>query len=56
LSSTDIKNHDNNISSINLGRCENKLKISNDINIDDPLIILKAEIYEQGMFVPVIQY
>ena len=27
LSSTDIKNHDNNISSINLGRCENKLKI-----------------------------
>ena len=56
LTSTDIKNHDNNISNINLGICENKLKISNDINIDDPLIILKVEIHEEGMLVPVIEY
>ena len=33
LSSTDIKNNDNNISSINLRECENKLKINNNINI-----------------------
>ena len=56
LSSTDIKNHDNNISSINLGICENKLKIENDININVPLLILKIDINEKGMLIPIIEY
>jgi len=56
LSSTDIKNHDNNISSINLGKCEYKLKIANDININDSLLILKVDIYEEGMLIPIIEY
>ena len=56
LSSTDIKNHDDNISSINLGICESKLKYSNDINITDPLLILKVDIYGEGMLIPVIEY
>ena len=56
LSSTDIENHDNNISSINLGKCENKIKNSNDINLNDSLLILKVDIYEEGMLIPIIEY
>ena len=41
LISTDIENNDNNISSINLGACENKLKINNNISINDSLLMLK---------------
>ena len=56
LISTDIENNDNNISSINLGACENKLKINNNISINDPLLMLKADIYEIGMLFPRIEY
>jgi hypothetical protein len=56
LSSTDIENHDNNISSINLGKCENKIKNNNDINLNDSLLILKVDIYEEGMLIPIIEY
>ena len=35
LTSTDINNNVNNISSINLRECENKLKINNSINMND---------------------
>ena len=56
LSSTDIKNMDNNISSINLGKCENKLKINNSININDSLLILKVDIYGIGLLMPIIEY
>ena len=56
LISTDIENNDNNISSINLGTRENKLKINNNISINDPLLMLKADIYEIGMLIPRIEY
>ena len=56
LTSTDVKNNDNNISSINLGNCENKLKINNSINISEPLLILKVDIYELGILIPTIEY
>ena len=56
LISTDMENNDNNISSINLGTCENKLKINNNISINDPLLMLKADIYEIGKLIPRIEY
>ena len=58
LSSTYINNNDNNNnkSSINLRECENKLKINNDININDTLLILKVDIYGIGILIPVIEY
>ena len=56
LISTDIENNDNNISSINLGTCENKLKINNNISINDPLLMLKVDIHEIGILFSRIVY
>ena len=39
----------NNISSINLGVCETKLKLYYNITTDTPLLILKMDIYEKGL-------
>ena len=49
-------NKNNNISTINLGVCESKLKNQYKINNDKSLLILKAEIYEEGFLIPIIEY
>ena len=56
LTSTDVDNNDNNISSINLGECEKKLKLNNSIKMSDSLLILKVDIYEIGILIPLIEY
>ena len=45
-----------NISTINLGECEEKLKSENNISINESLIIYKIDIYEEGLLMPVIEY
>ena len=45
----------NNLSTINLGECEKKLKKHYNIN-NDPLLILKIDIYEKGLLIPIIEY
>ena len=56
LSSTDIDNNDYNKSSINLRECENKLKLNNNININDSLLIFKVDIYGVDILIPLIEY
>jgi hypothetical protein len=46
----------NNISTINLGDCEQKLKDTYHINYSLPLIILKVDYYKPGLLIPVIGY
>ena len=46
----------NNISTIELGECENILKQVYNISEDETLIILKLEIYKQGLYIPIIEY
>ncbi len=46
----------NNISTINLGECEDKLKKIYDIDKDLPLIILKIDYKMEGLLIPVIGY
>ena len=45
-----------NISSLNLGECENKLKEYYNISMDESLIIYKMDFYPENSFVPIIQY
>jgi len=56
LTSTDVDNNNNNISSINLRECEEKLILNNSINMSDSLLILKVDIYGIGILVPLIEY
>ena len=49
-------NEYNNISTINLGLCENQLKINYNISNNSELLILKMEIYEKGLLIPLIEY
>ena len=46
----------NNISSLDLGECENILKEKYKINDNETLIILKVETYQEGILFPIIQY
>ena len=46
----------NNISTIELGECEKNLKHAYNISEDETLIILKLEIYKQGLYIPIIEY
>ena len=46
----------NNISTINLGECEDKLKKIYDIDKDLPLIILKIDYKMEGLLIPIIGY
>ena len=50
------KNNKNNLSTIDLGLCESKLKSLHNISDNESLLILKAEIYEEGYLIPVIEY
>ena len=45
-----------NISSINLGECETKLRIYYHINNNITLLIFKVEIKEEGLLIPIIEY
>ena len=49
-------NEYNNISTINLEECETKLRIYYNIGNDTALIILKVDIYEDGLLIPIIVY
>ena len=51
----DNKNY-NNISTINLGECEGKLKSANNITENLTLIIYKIDTYEEGLLMPIIEY
>ena len=50
-----INDYDN-ISTIKLGECENKLKEYYNISKDEPLLIFKIDIYEEGILIPTIEY
>jgi surface protein len=47
---------DSNISTLELGDCENKLKDIYNIPKKDPLIIFKTEQYFEGLLIPLIEY
>ena len=49
-------NQNNNISTINLGICEQKLKLIYNISNNDTLLIFKMDIYEDGLLIPIIEY
>ena len=49
-------NDNDKISTVKLGKCENILKIYNNIAYDDPLIIFKFDYYKEGLLVPIIEY
>ncbi len=51
-----INNEDNNISTINLGKCENILKNVYNISEDEPLLIFKGDSYIEGVLIPVVMY
>ena len=46
----------NDISTIKLGECENKLKRFYNISEDDNLLIFKADIYLEGLLTPIVIY
>ena len=58
ITSSDNQNNNeyNNISSILLGDCEQKLKDHYKIDKDEPLIIFKVDIKEEGLKIPIIEY
>ena len=57
---TTTKNQKNNLyknkTTINLGKCEDKLKQVNNISYNNSLYILKYDIIEEGMKIPKIEY
>ena len=46
----------NNISTMDLGVCENILKEKYNITSSESLIILKVELFQQGFYIPIIEY
>ena len=55
-SSFNQNNKQYNISTINLGPCEDILKYKYEINQNDTLIIFKIEYYIEGLYIPIIEY
>ena len=51
-----IFNEYDNTSSINLGECETKLRFTYNISNNITLLILKIDIYEKGLLIPIIEY
>jgi len=49
-------NENNDISTIILGECENKLRKHYNISEDQPLIISKFDFYKEGLLIPIIGY
>lgn len=58
ITTTDNQNNNeyNNISTINLGECEDILKDKYGIDPNDSLIILKIDYFKEGLLIPVIGY
>ena len=58
ITSTDNQknNKNHNISTINLGECENTLKSIYNIDPNKPLLILKQDTYIVGSNIPIVQY
>jgi len=50
------KNEYINISKVNLGECEQKLKSHYQIEDEGPLIMFKIEYYQEGLLIPIIEY
>ena len=50
------KNEYDNMTTILLGDCEERLKIENHIDPDETLIIFKYDVYEEGLLIPTIEY
>ena len=46
----------NNISTINLGECENILKENNDLTINDSLLLFKIDYFYEGYLTPIVIY
>ena len=46
----------NNISTINLGECETKIRLQHNICNDTTLLIFKIDIKEEGLLIPIIEY
>ena len=49
-------NNYTNISTINLDECENKLRVYYNIDNNTELIILKIDIFDKGLLIPIIEY
>ena len=45
-----------NISTVNLGKCEKKLRSQYHLEDEEPLIMLKIEYYQEGLLIPIIEY
>ena len=45
-----------NISKINLGECESRLKKYYKINEKEPLLIFKIDFYQEGLLIPTVEY
>ena len=58
LTTTDNQNNNENKnrSTIRLGECENKLKEHYNIDKKDSLLILKIDVFEEGLLIPKIEY
>ena len=58
LTSVYNQNHNiyNNLSSINFDECENKLRTYYNIGNNTTLLILKIDIFENGLLIPIIEY
>ena len=50
------KHKNDNISSINLGKCEARLREDNKINDNITLLVLKVDIFQEGVLIPFIEY
>ena len=50
------KNEYINISKVNLGECEKKLKSHYHLEDEDPLIIFKIEYFQEELLIPVVEY
>jgi len=56
LASSDEQNYNiYNLSSINLGECEKQLRKNNNLD-NNTLLMLKLDIYENGLLIPIIEY
>ena len=55
-SENEKNNKNDNVSTILLGECENKLREYYNMSDNDPLFIFKIEDYEEGLLIPIIEY
>ena len=58
VATTDYHRYNNyhNSSTINLGDCENKLRIRNNIADENPLFIFKVDSYNEDSLIPIVEY